>query len=104
MRRPAEFRDVYANGSRIANEMFAVNVLANRTGSARLGLSIAARTIGGAVRRNRVRRLIRESFRVHRHQLPAVDIVVSARAPARAASRTELRAALAQLWLRIART
>lgn len=102
LRRPGEFRNVYARGRRIGNEMFAVNVLANDTGTARLGLSIAVRAIGGAVRRNRVRRLIRESFRLHRRGLPALDIVIGARAQARAASAAELRAALERLWQRIA--
>jgi ribonuclease P protein component len=77
VRRQAEFRDVYAKGRRIGNEMFAANVLANGTDSARLGLSIAVRSAGNAVRRNRMRRLIRESFRLHRSALPALDIVVS---------------------------
>ncbi len=102
LRRPAQFRDVYARGRRIGNEMFAANVLANGTDSARLGLSIAVRALGGAVRRNRVRRLIRESFRLHRRALPALDIIVSARAPARAASAVELRGACERLWRKIA--
>ena len=101
LRRPGEFRDVYAKGRRIGNDMFAANVLANGTDSARLGLSIAVRSMGGAVRRNRVRRLIRESFRLHRRALPAVDIIVSARGQARAASAADLRAALERLWQRI---
>ena len=49
----------------------------------RLGLSIAARIVGNSVRRNRIKRLVRESFRQHQHELPAVDIVVNARAGAR---------------------
>jgi ribonuclease P protein component len=102
LRRPAEFREVYSNGRRIGNDMFAANVLANNAGTARLGLSIAVRTIGGAVRRNRLRRLIRESFRLHRHELPALDIVIGARGAARGATAADLRAALERLWLRIA--
>jgi ribonuclease P protein component len=102
LRRPGEFRNVYGRGRRIGNEMFAANVLANASDTARLGLSIAVRSSGGAVQRNRIRRLIRESFRLHRHALPALDIVVSARAQARQASAAQLRAALERLWQRIA--
>ncbi len=104
LRRPGEFREVYAKGRRVGNEMFAANMLANGTGSARLGLSIAVRAAGGAVRRNRMRRLIRESFRLHRRTLPAVDVIVSARPPARGASAAEQRAALERLWERLARS
>jgi ribonuclease P protein component len=66
---------------------------------ARLGLSIAARTVGNAVHRNRLRRLIRESFR--QQQLPPVDIVIGARTAARAAPAVTLRAALQRLWKQI---
>jgi ribonuclease P protein component len=64
-----------------------------------LGLSIAARTVGNAVHRNRLRRLIRESFR--QQQLPPVDIVIGARTAARTATAVTLRAALQRLWKQI---
>jgi ribonuclease P protein component len=64
-----------------------------------LGLSIAARTVGNAVHRNRLRRLIRESFRQQR--LPPVDIVIGARTAARTAAAATLRAALQRLWKQI---
>jgi ribonuclease P protein component len=51
--------------------------------------------------RNRIRRTIRESFRLHQHALPAVDIVVSARAGARLASAQVLRESLAALWKKV---
>ena len=101
LRRPAEFRDVYSKGRRIGNEMFAANVLANSTGTARLGMAIAVRAAGNAVRRNRVRRLIRESFRLHRRSLPALDIIISARTVAWATEAPQLREGLARLWQRI---
>jgi len=48
--------------------------------SSRLGV-ITARTVGGAVVRNRARRLLREAYRVHQHELALpVDLVLVARA------------------------
>ena len=49
-------------------------------------------------RRNAPTRVIRESFRLHQHELPALDLVVSARARARGASSALLRAQLEPLW------
>jgi ribonuclease P protein component len=68
----------------------------------RLGLAVAVKTMGSAVARNRLRRRVRDSFRVNQHALPAVDIVVAARAAARTAKPAALHASLANLWTRIA--
>lgn len=74
----------------------------NALGAPRLGLAVAIRTAGSAVARNRVRRIVRESFRLAQHELPAVDIVVAARAPVKTASSRELRASLGPLWNKVA--
>jgi len=61
-------------------------------------MAVSVRAVGGAVARNRVRRLIRESFRLRRQELPAVDIFVMARGGARGASNAQIFVSLEGLW------
>ena len=64
-------------------------------------MAVGVRAVGAAVTRNRVRRLIRESFRLQRQELPAVDIFVIARTGVRSASNAQIFASLAHLWQEI---
>jgi ribonuclease P protein component len=101
LHQPAEFRTVRQRGSRLTDVYFSVSVLANQESHARLGLAIATRTFGTAVARNRIKRLARESFRLNQHELPAVDITVSARDAARVAQPKDLRTSLEKHWKNI---
>jgi len=94
---PAEFARVLSRGRRAGDAVFAIAALPNGLDHARLGLAIAAKAVGNAVERNRVRRLIRELFRACQAELPAVDLVVTARQGARAQSAAVLRASLKRL-------
>ena len=78
LRRQPEFRRVLAQGDVFPGRQALVRRVANDTGGARLGLS-TPRAYGGAVRRNRFRRLAREAFRVLRSELGAYDYLVSPR-------------------------
>jgi ribonuclease P protein component len=89
---------VKRRGRKFTDAFFSLSVLANHESYPRLGLSIATRTFGSAVARNRIKRLTRESFRLNQHTLPPVDVTVSAREAARAAKPGELRASLDQHW------
>jgi ribonuclease P protein component len=104
LRSPVEFDRVYRQGKRAGDGLFAVNALANDLGFARLGMSVSARTVGNAVRRNRVRRIIRESFRGWAAALPAVDLVVTSRPGARDAARELIIASLERLINRTSAT
>jgi ribonuclease P protein component len=101
VRRKSEFDAVYRRGQRLSDPLFTLNYLPNTLGTARLGLAIAARTAGIAVERNRIRRVIRESFRQARPMLPEADIVIGARPPVRDAANAALRTSLDALWVRL---
>jgi ribonuclease P protein component len=98
LHQPAEFREVKRRGKKFADALFSFSVLANHETHPRLGLSIATRTFGTAVARNRIKRLTRESFRLNQHSLPPVDVTVSARDAAGRANPAELRASLDKHW------
>jgi ribonuclease P protein component len=98
LRHKSEFDRVYSNARRFSDAQFAVFACNTGRPAPRLGLSIAAKVVGVAVRRNRIKRLIRESFRQHQHELPAVDIVVNARAGARHATNAAIVHSLEQHW------
>ena len=101
LRRKSDFEAAKARGRRMGNGFFAVTATPNDTGGPRLGLAVSVRIAGSSVERNRIRRAIRESFRLHQHDLPPVDIVVSARGRARDAAGSELRANLTWLWKKV---
>ena len=101
VRHKRDFDVAYARGRRMGDGFFSVVVMRNDVGAPRLGLAVAVKVAGGAVARNRLRRIIRESFRLHQHELPAVDVVVGARPSTRTAAARELRESLAALWKKV---
>ena len=98
IRHKTQFDAVYAQGRRFGDGYFSVAARANELGGPRLGMAIASKTAGNSVQRNRIRRIIRESFRLRQHALPPLDLVVSARSRVRGAPNAELRASLDALW------
>ncbi len=73
----------------------------NELGHARLGLAISKRVSKRAVERNRIKRLLRESFRRVRHQLPPVDLMVMARDQAAGVPGSQLLAEMDSLWKKL---
>ena len=77
--------------------------LPNGLDHSRVGITVT-RKVGGAVRRNRVKRTLREVFRMHRHQLrPPMDLVVNARTTIVSSSFAGLETEFLQSFRRLAR-
>jgi len=96
--RPAEFRRVFADPCRCGGPNFLFLARRNELGYPRLGLAIAKRHVRSAVDRNRIKRIVRESFRQHQGEPGPLDIVVLARPGLATVNRAELRAALDRKW------
>jgi ribonuclease P protein component len=79
LRKGWEFEEVYNKGRRLHGKGFTLICCPNSTGASRLGISVH-RKIRGAVKRNRLKRIIRESFRLwQEHYPPGADIVFAVR-------------------------
>ncbi|MBW2411419.1 MAG: ribonuclease P protein component [Deltaproteobacteria bacterium] len=63
-----EYLALAKSGRRIQNEHFIAIFSPNRLGRSRIGITVTKK-VGPAVKRNRIKRLVRESFRLSRHQL-----------------------------------
>ena len=76
LRRPADFQAVYDRRRSAADGTLVVYARENGLSYSRVGLSVSKK-FGSAVRRNRVRRLLREAFRLTKAELPAgYDLVL----------------------------
>lgn len=74
-----EFQRVYSKGRYSASAFLVIYVLQNRYDKTRIGIT-TSKKVGNAVKRNRMRRLIRENLRILSDRLiRGIDVVVVAR-------------------------
>ncbi len=99
-----EFQALDAQGRRIAGDWFLLVAAPSAAERSRLGVTVSRR-IGRAVQRNRIKRVVREFFRLNRHTLRGFwDVHVIARRGAAAQSNRALFEALRKLFEQIAKT
>ena len=98
LRNRREYDNVFQRAIRSASGNFTVLARSNGGCEARLGLAIARKHARKAVARNRIKRVVRESFRVHRWSIRGLDVVVLARPGTSGSDNRSLAAALVDHW------
>ncbi|MCT4633327.1 MAG: ribonuclease P protein component [Firmicutes bacterium] len=100
LRNSIQFNNVYRNGTSIVNRNLVMYYLKNDLGYNRLGISISKK-VGKSVVRNRVRRLIRENYRLNvGNLLDGYDIVIVSRVRSKDSDYHEINKAMLNLFRR----
>ncbi|MDP3562099.1 MAG: ribonuclease P protein component [Legionellaceae bacterium] len=92
-----EYDFVFNQAKKVATPHFIILYRDNMVGHARLGLALSKRVIAKAHDRNRIKRILRETFRIT-SQLPAVDIIVLAKSGVAKVENAVLICNLGQAW------
>jgi len=89
---PKDYKPVFDNSRyKVSTKQFLLLATASQARRPRLGLVIAKKHVSKAVQRNRLKRVLRESFRLRQSEIPLIDIVVLARKDADKLAPLELR-------------
>jgi ribonuclease P protein component len=88
---------------RASHQYLLVLARQNSLKTPRLGLVIAKKHVRHAVQRNRIKRLIRESFRHRQQYLAGLDVIVLARKGMGELTNAVITEQLSQQWLRVLR-
>lgn len=100
---PGDFKPVFSNPTRAASPQLTLLAIPNGHQHPRIGMTIAKKHVRKACQRNRIKRVIRDSFRRHQHDLPAVDIVVIGKKGLDELDNAALHKLVDKLWRKLTR-
>jgi ribonuclease P protein component len=98
---PSQFQSVFSKPVRFGSSHFTILITPNKQNNNRLGLAIAKKRVKLAVQRNRIKRQVRESFRLNQHNLPEIDIVVMVKSGIDKLENREINQQLEKIWRKI---
>jgi ribonuclease P protein component len=99
----SDFKRIFAKGKRTATPLFVIYSLRNHLPYSRLGIQVRAK-IGTAVRRNRIKRMVREVFRkVKNDALESLDLVFVAEKTLRDAKFNLFETEFHRVWKKLIR-
>lgn len=97
----ADFRNLFRAGKKLNTQYFAIYSYTNQLTHPRLGLIVAKKIARSAVKRNQIKRIIRESFRLKQQNLVGLDILIIAYKGIDNLDKVELRSHLERGWSKL---
>ncbi len=101
IREASEYQQVFKQRKRLYSSHFVLYYRPNNLDHPRLGVITSKRNVRHANQRNRIKRVIKETFRHHQRVLNSFDLVFIARTGAELADNQEIRQCLEQLMSRL---
>ncbi|MFQ3171404.1 MAG: ribonuclease P protein component [Oleispira sp.] len=99
---PGDFSQVFDNTEfKASNRYLLVLATPSKSGDSRLGFVISKKHVKHAVQRNRIKRIIRESFRLNQYQMADNDFVILARPGISDLENSEIREMIDSLWFKL---
>lgn len=96
-----QFKKIFHDAKRLTGNYFTVFLKANALNHPRLAIIITKRSVRNAVDRNRLRRIIKESFRLHQYVVSGYDVLIIASKDINQLTNKELTQCLAKQWQRL---
>ena len=100
---PANFSNVFKNPLRAGSPQLTILACTNEFDHPRLGLAVPKKQVKLAVDRNKIKRLLRENFRLNQHDILPLDYVIIAKGGIGKLDSNELNKLTNKLWKKIAR-
>ena len=92
------FNDVLSSNTRSEDELFSVFFVKNKANLCRLGVSLPKKTITKATKRNKIKRIIKNSFNVFFQATKGIDVVVRAKKEPQTNTSDKILQSLEQHW------
>jgi len=103
LRTAQQFKEAFLKAKKLSSDKYYLLFKINNLDYPRLGILIAKKNVAKATARNRLRRTVKESFRLHQHQIKGYDVLFIAYKGLNELNNEELRQCLEKQWQYLAK-